>query len=77
ETENGKLQFVVFKTKDNIEFSVNVPDTPGYVAEKLEVGKPLKAYGELTVYRDKQIVFGPGFIISPDRSSESDTKPKP
>ncbi len=75
--ENGKLRSVVFKTKGDIEFSVNAPDTPGYVAEKLEVGKPLKAYGQLTLYDNKQIVFGPGFIISPDRSSESDTKPKP
>ena len=75
DTENGKLRFIVFKTKGEIEFSLNAPDTPGYVAEKLEVGKPLKAYGELILYDDKQIVFAPGFIISPDRSSVSKTKP--
>lgn len=74
---NGQLRFVVLKTKDDIEFSVNAPDTPGYVAEKLEIGKPLKAYGELILYDDKQISFAPGFMISPDRRSESDVKSKP
>ena len=71
------LGSVIFETTGKLQVSCSAPDTPNYVTEKLEVGKPLKVYGELTLVDDNEMIFAPGFIISPEREGPAKTTPKP